>query len=109
MDVKTHGTFKATESEMIEDRTSVEGQADNFVLGLEAGQPSDPNGQPSDDENSDELSDSDMEAASSKGIGKGGKGKGSSKGNASKKVPKAEVQEERALEAHACVLVVMAK
>ena len=106
MDVKTHGTFKATESEMIEDRTSVEGQADNFVLGLEAGQPSDPNGQPSDE---DELSDSDMEAASSKGIGKGGKGKGSSKGNASKKVPKAEVQEERALEAHACVLVAMAK
>ena len=99
MDVKTHGTFKATESEMIEDKTSAEGQAESFMLGLEPGQPSDPYGQPSDDENSAELSDSDMEAGSSKGGGKGGKGAGKNKGYASKRVPKADVHEERALEA----------
>ncbi|CAE7746377.1 unnamed protein product [Symbiodinium pilosum] len=85
VDVKTHGTFKATESEMIEDKTSVEGQAESFMLGLEPGQPSDPYGQPSDDENSAELSDSDMEAGSSKGGGKGGKGAGKNKGYASKR------------------------
>ena len=89
VDTKTFGTFKATEKEEIIDSTSVEGRAENFVLGLEAGQPADPNGELSGDEDDeDDGSESDPEAASTKGKGKG-----------SRKAARAEVQEERAFEA----------
>ena len=89
VDVKTFGTFKATEKEEIKDSTSVEGMAENFVLGLEAGHPEDPNGELSGDEDDDEDG--------SESSGEGGSSKGKSKGP--KKASKAEVQEERAFEA----------
>ncbi|CAE7290794.1 unnamed protein product, partial [Symbiodinium pilosum] len=90
VDTKTIGKFTATESEEIKDSTIAEGEADGFVLGLEPGEPSDPYRGASDDEDDDDAESSEDEGASKKGKGKG---------NGGRKLPKAEVQEERALEA----------
>ena len=89
VDVKTFGTFKATEREEITDSTSVEGRADGFILGLEAGQPADPHADVSGDETDDEDG--------SESSGEGGSSKG--KGKDPRRVSKADVQEERAFEA----------
>ena len=93
VDTKTIGKFTATESEEIKDSTIAEGKADGFVLGLEPGEPSDPYRGASDDEDDDDAESSEDEGASKKGKGKG---------NGGRKLPKAEVQEERALEAGVC-------
>ena len=91
VDVRTIGSFTATQSEEIQDSTSIEGTAENFILGLEPGEPSDPCREASGDEDEED------EESDSEGEGPGSKGKG--KGKPSKKPAKNDVQEERALEA----------
>ena len=94
VDVRTIGSYTATQSEEIRDSTSVEGKAENFILGLEPGEPSNPYGEANDDDDGEEEEESDSEGETS-----GGKGKAKGKGKPSRKVPKNDVQEEHALEA----------